>query len=104
MPAKFDGLLDHGRMEEVSLKSATWKPVRATRWSVDLVRPEFLNLRLGSPKKPIRRTAWLDGLRGFAAFMVYIHHNQLWAHGYTGNLIYENAFGYEGRHYVAALP
>ncbi|KAF2469832.1 acyltransferas-like protein [Lindgomyces ingoldianus] len=104
MPAKFDGLLDHDRMEEVSLKSAAWKPVRASRWSFDLVRPEFLNLRLSSPKKPIRRTAWLDGLRGFAAFMVYIHHNQLWAHGQNGNLIYENAFGYEGRHYTAALP
>jgi peptidoglycan/LPS O-acetylase OafA/YrhL len=43
-------------------------------------------------------------LRGFAALIVYIHHNQLWAHGHKGNEIYENAFGYKGNHYFAALP
>jgi peptidoglycan/LPS O-acetylase OafA/YrhL len=63
-----------------------------------------LTLRTGAPKAQIRRTAWLDGLRGFAAFLVYLHHNQLWAHSGNGNLVYENAFGYEGRHYFAALP
>jgi len=104
MPAKFEGLLDQSQIEEVSLKSADWRPVQPSRWSFDLVRPEFLNLRPGNSRKPLRRTAWLDGLRGFAAFIVYLHHNQLWAHGLNGNLIYESAFGYEGRHYFAALP
>ncbi|KAF2264658.1 acyltransferas-like protein [Lojkania enalia] len=104
MPATFGGLLDHGRVEDVSLKWDTWKPVRASRWSLDLVRPEFLSLRPGTPQKPVRRTAWLDGLRGFAALMVYLHHNQLWAHNIHGNLVFENSFGYEGRHYFAALP
>jgi peptidoglycan/LPS O-acetylase OafA/YrhL len=108
MPAKYDGLLDYCKLEDINLKSATWTPRRTSRWSLDLVRPEFFTtLRPGSPKspkKPIRRTAWLDGLRGFAALMVYIHHNQLWAHGYQGNLVFENAFGYEGRHYFAAMP
>lgn len=105
MPAKLDGLLDHGLLEDVNIHSATWKPVRASRWSLEAVRPEFLSLRPGSPKaKSIRPTAWLDGLRGFAAFLVYIHHNQLWAHGGLGNLVFESAFGYEGRHYFAALP
>ncbi|KAF2707314.1 hypothetical protein K504DRAFT_458747 [Pleomassaria siparia CBS 279.74] len=98
MTTKF-GLLDQGPTEEVS-----WRPTRISRWSLDSVRPEFLKLRSGSPKNPARQTAWLDGLRGFAAFMVYLHHNQLWAHGNKGNLIYESAFGYEGRHYFAALP
>jgi peptidoglycan/LPS O-acetylase OafA/YrhL len=106
MPAKFEGLLDQdqGHLEEINLKSADWRPKRASR--LDLLRPEFLSLRPGSPtsKKPVRQTAWLDGLRGFAAFTVYLHHNQLWAHGDKGNLIFENAFGYEGRHYFAALP
>ncbi|KAF2736412.1 acyltransferas-like protein [Polyplosphaeria fusca] len=105
MTSKFDGLLEEGRMEDVNLNSSTWKPVRSPRWSLDFVRPEFLALRLASPKKkPIRRTAWLDGLRGFAAFLVYIHHNQLWAHGFDGNRVYENSFGYDGKHYFAALP
>lgn len=106
MPTKFDGLLDHGRLEDVNLHSATWKPVRTARWSLDAVRPEFLSLRPGSPKKKptVRPTAWLDGLRGFAAFLVYWHHNMLWSHGGKGNFIFENAFGYEGRHYFATLP
>ncbi|CAO2652296.1 Nn.00g005790.m01.CDS01 [Neocucurbitaria sp. VM-36] len=105
MPTKFDGLLDHGRLEDVNLNSATWKPVRTARWSLDVVRPEFLSLRPGSPKKkPVRPTAWLDGLRGFAAFLVYIHHNSLWSHDGKGNFILETSFGYEGRHYFAALP
>jgi len=69
-----------------------------------MIRPEFLALRPSSPKKPIRRTAWLDGLRGFAAFMVYLHHNQLWGHGLHGNSVFENSFGFEGKHYFAALP
>lgn len=46
----------------------------------------------------------LDGLRGFAAFLVYLHHNQLWAHDDLGNKVYQNAFGFEGRNYFAALP
>lgn len=75
-----------------------------SRWNLDAVRPEFLSLHPGIPKKPIRRTAWLDGLRGIAAFTVYLHHHQLWSHGMHGNSIFENAFGYNGKHYFAALP
>jgi peptidoglycan/LPS O-acetylase OafA/YrhL len=107
MPAKYDGLLDHARMNEVKLTPVGWQPTRPSRWSLDIVRPEFLSLRPGSPrrsKKPIRRTAWLDGLRGFAAFIVYLHHNQLWAHGSDGNKVLENSFGYGGKHHFAALP
>ncbi|KAF2625830.1 hypothetical protein BU25DRAFT_345527 [Macroventuria anomochaeta] len=104
MPTKIEGPLDHGQLEDVRLDSATWKPVRATRWSLDVVRPEFLTLRPGSPKKLLQRTAWLDGLRGFAAFIVYLHHNQLYANDIHGNSVFENSFGYAGRHYFAALP
>jgi peptidoglycan/LPS O-acetylase OafA/YrhL len=102
MPGKGEGLLDHGTLEDVSLQSVSWKPSRVRNWSLDIVRPAFLRLRSG--KKPLRRTAWLDGLRGFAALLVCIHHNQLWAHGDRGNMIFENSFGYEGRRYFAALP
>ncbi|KAH7075097.1 acyltransferase family-domain-containing protein [Paraphoma chrysanthemicola] len=104
MPAKTEGLLDHGNLEDVSLRPATWKPSKMPRWSLEFARPEFLTLRTGSGNATVRRTAWLDGLRGFAAFLVYLHHNQLWSHGGKGNRVYENAFGYEGQHYFAALP
>lgn len=70
-----------------------------------MIRPEFLALRPSNPKpSTLRPTAWLDGLRGFAAFLVYLHHHQLWAHGAAGNEVFENAFGYQGKHYFAALP
>jgi peptidoglycan/LPS O-acetylase OafA/YrhL len=106
MSPKYEGLLDHVPLEEVDLKSATWRSVRPARWSLDLVRPEFFTTlrRTSSPKKPARRTAWLDGLRGFAAFLVYLHHNQLTAHDWQGNDILENAFGYNNKRYFAALP
>jgi peptidoglycan/LPS O-acetylase OafA/YrhL len=104
MPEKAEGLLDHGMLEDIDLRANSWKPSRAPRWTLDVIRPEFMALRSSVPKKPLRKTAWLDGLRGFAAFIVYIHHNQLWAHGEKGNVVYENAYGFEGRRYFAALP
>ncbi|KOS19074.1 hypothetical protein ESCO_000354 [Escovopsis weberi] len=59
---------------------------------------------LPAPEK-LRPTAYLDGLRGFAALLVYWHHHQLWAHGSAGlNPLFENGFGYEGKHAWVALP
>ncbi|KAL6711698.1 hypothetical protein ACN47E_004632 [Coniothyrium glycines] len=105
MPTTYNGLLDQTHLEDVNLRSAIWKPVRAGRWSLDAVRPEFTLLRQNTPNaQKLRPTAWLDGLRGFAALLVYFHHNQLWSHGQKGSLVYENAFGYQGRYYFAALP
>ncbi|KIW08536.1 uncharacterized protein PV09_00504 [Verruconis gallopava] len=58
-----------------------------------------------SQSERLRATAWLDGLRGFAALMVYVLHHEVWAHDSLGaDKILENAFGYEGRHYLAQLP
>ncbi|KAM7210744.1 Acyltransferase family domain containing protein [Rhypophila decipiens] len=57
--------------------------------------------------KPLRPTAYLDGLRGFAAFLVYIHHHQLWAHGaanYANAAVFENAFGWRGLFHLATVP
>ncbi|KAL3462813.1 acyltransferase 3 [Aspergillus heterothallicus] len=57
-------------------------------------------------EKPVTsRTAYLDGLRGFAALMVYWGHHQLWAHdGEGGEDIFENAYDYNGQNYFACLP
>lgn len=53
---------------------------------------------------PLRPTAYLDGLRGFAAFLVYWQHHVLWAHGPLQMAAIENAFGYNGQHHFAAFP
>ncbi|KAK3352628.1 acyltransferase family-domain-containing protein [Lasiosphaeria hispida] len=56
--------------------------------------------------KPMRPTAYLDGLRGFAAFLVYIHHHQLWAHGasnFRQAVIFENAFGWQGEYHFSTF-
>jgi peptidoglycan/LPS O-acetylase OafA/YrhL len=54
-------------------------------------------------RKQIRATAYLDGLRGFAAFMVYWHHHQLWPRQLAGG-IFESAWGYNDKYFFAALP
>jgi peptidoglycan/LPS O-acetylase OafA/YrhL len=58
-------------------------------------------------ERTLHSTAYLDGLRGFAALLVYLHHHELWVHDYHGleqNKIFENAFGYDGEYSFAAFP
>jgi len=72
------------------------------RWLRHLLWP----ISTGEPSKPLRPTAYLDGLRGFCAFLVYIHHHELWAHGafnYFKSLSFENAFGWRGEYYFATF-
>jgi peptidoglycan/LPS O-acetylase OafA/YrhL len=66
------------------------------------MKPNFA-LKSSRPAK-LRRTAYLDGLRGFAAFLVYILHNELWAHSWEGQEIMENAWGFNGKYYFTAFP
>ncbi|KAK2599095.1 hypothetical protein QQS21_005436 [Conoideocrella luteorostrata] len=57
--------------------------------------------------KSSRKTAHLDGLRGFAALLVYWHHHVLWVHNADRlgqNSIFENSFGYQNKYHFAALP
>jgi hypothetical protein len=50
-------------------------------------------------KLAVNRTAYLDGLRGFAALLVYSLHHQVWGHsGMGGEFILENAFGWNGKY------
>jgi peptidoglycan/LPS O-acetylase OafA/YrhL len=62
-----------------------------------------------SKPEQLRPTAWLDGLRGFAAFIVYWHHHQLWTHqamtidGVPGNVILERGYGYEDQFHFATF-
>jgi len=56
-------------------------------------------------KKQLRKTAYLDGLRGFAALLVYSLHHQIWGHsGIGGEKILENSFGWEQQYYFISLP
>lgn len=78
---------------------------RAARWVGNFVQPEFGSRSDRQSTQPMRRTAYLDGLRGFAALLVYCGHHQLWAHDAIGaNSIYDNAYGYQGKHHFLALP
>jgi len=54
------------------------------------------------PKK-LRPTAYLDGLRGFAALLVFIQHHEEWAHCFSIP-IFEGGFGYRGNYYFATFP
>ena len=72
-------------------------PIYNTRmWLTDLLRPAILTRGRGG-KQQNRRTAYLDGLRGFAAFLVYWHHHQLWPRqNYLimgADYIFENSWG-----------
>lgn len=71
---------------------------------LEVMRPEIFTR---GPRKQPRPTAYLDGLRGFAAFMVYWQHHQVWARvgmaATEGNII-ENVWGYEGKYYFATFP
>ncbi|KAI4142314.1 MAG: hypothetical protein LQ340_007384 [Diploschistes diacapsis] len=103
MSSKHKGVLEDGYWEDINPEPSLSSYTRTLRWNLDFFRPLVLK-RTESLHKPLRRTAYLDGLRGFAAFLVYWHHHQLWAHDATGeNSILENAFGYEEKYNFACF-
>ncbi|EFX02571.1 hypothetical protein CMQ_4251 [Grosmannia clavigera kw1407] len=132
MPSNLeDGLLDRDGMasqtrELMPWQSATWETSgaiitpakRKLRWLRTLlwpaanadsggIRASGSGTASGSGPRSLRPTAYLDGLRGFAAFLVYIHHHQLWAHAASllgDDQIFENAYGYNGQYRFATLP
>ncbi|KAL1895626.1 hypothetical protein Sste5346_005095 [Sporothrix stenoceras] len=79
-------------------------PAKSIVWKIW----DICTLNDGASTAAVRRdTAYLDGLRGFAAFLVYIHHNELWAHAaspHGDNEYFENAYGFKGKHFFATLP
>lgn len=102
-----DNILEKGYWQDISTDlqkpPASPEPARSMKWWAELVRPEFL-AKTGTRAQSVRRTAYLDGLRGFAALMVYLGHHQLWAHDDEAGQVFENAYGFENKHYFAALP
>ncbi|RMZ91141.1 hypothetical protein DV736_g1594, partial [Chaetothyriales sp. CBS 134916] len=103
MPPRSEGLL-----EKADWEPAKHDPVRSAastlRRSAHFIRPCFLK-KTSNRNNKLRRTAYLDGLRGVAAVIVYFGHHQLWAHdSMRPERILENGFGYERRYYFAAFP
>lgn len=78
------------------MKSVTLRGLRQLLWPKS-------NNGSDAPRQ-LRPTAYLDGLRGFAAFLVYIHHHQLWAHDLRAYVVFENAYGYDNEYHLATLP
>jgi peptidoglycan/LPS O-acetylase OafA/YrhL len=105
MAPKDDGLLGNGYYNGIKPESETKFPSRTARW-LDYVRPSiFTKSPQAVRKSQLRPTAYLDGLRGFAAFLVYWGHHQLWSRMVIhADKIFENGWGYQGNYYFACLP
>lgn len=96
-----EGLLDNGQWEGHQ-KQEFFKTAQDTaQWTLELLQPSVLS-RPGK-RTQIRSTAYLDGLRGFAAFLVYWHHHQLWPRQLAGG-IFESAWGFRGDYFFCAMP
>lgn len=90
------------RLGELRLASPRLLPSRKASWLFRRLRSTFWPAANSTgPQKPLRKTAYLDGLRGFAALLVYWQHHQLWAHEPQDKQIIENAFGFQGKYYFA---
>lgn len=103
-----DGLLEKGIWADITPDSKGPLLERVTKNAVDYLRPSFFSqfwkTTPGRTAK-LRRTAYLDGLRGFAAFMVYWGHHHLWSRDAIHiDRIWDNGFGYEHKYYFATLP
>ncbi|KAI9827427.1 MAG: hypothetical protein M1819_006968 [Sarea resinae] len=104
MPARYDSILDTGHWQKIRSNLKLSAHTRVAQWGIELVRPAFLT-KVWSPQPQLRRTAYLDGLRGFAALLVYWGHHHLWARDqWSADTVFENAFGYDQQYYAACLP
>lgn len=79
--------------------------LESLRYTITTLR-RSVSLPPSTPRgQPLKPTAWLDGLRGFAALLVYFHHHQLWVHNpMNRSRFFEEAYGHEGHRYFGALP
>ncbi|KXX74585.1 hypothetical protein MMYC01_209453 [Madurella mycetomatis] len=83
------------RVSSLLMKSAIFRGLRHVFWPT--------STSSDGPRQ-LRPTAYLDGLRGFAAFLVYIHHQTLWSHSLQDGAILESAFGLKGEFHFATFP
>lgn len=73
------------------------------------VSPALLVIQPACLKRPVkstklRRTAYLDGIRGFAAFLVYWLHHELWSHeSQQADSKLQSSWGYNRQYYLASF-
>ncbi|KAK4153588.1 acyltransferase family-domain-containing protein [Chaetomidium leptoderma] len=102
-PKRHDDLTGPGTVSFFMTAAASWLgSIRGT--SLTRIFSPWPSTAGGSQPERLRPTAYLDGLRGFAAFLVYWHHHELWAHVPPQVSSLESAFGFDGLHYFATLP
>ncbi|KAG9700480.1 hypothetical protein KCU95_g2043, partial [Aureobasidium melanogenum] len=94
---------------EAMLGSHGPQPQVKRSWSMPFSAAVTQSTHLEKDKKPrnpeLHRTAYLDGLRGFAALLVFSLHHQVWGHsGSGGEFILENAFGWNGTYRLICFP
>ncbi|EKD15317.1 uncharacterized protein L3040_001684 [Drepanopeziza brunnea f. sp. 'multigermtubi'] len=99
-----EDLLEKGYWQGINSEARNPNLRRAFHKFVDIVRPSILT-QGPAANKPLFPTSYLDGLRGFAALLVYIQHHELWVREADGDgEIFENGFGYNGKHHFATFP
>ncbi|KAH7013909.1 acyltransferase family-domain-containing protein [Ilyonectria destructans] len=110
MPSSRPGILDGTGWEDVKQSpspeltvSEDWKPAKPVRRYTQIMKWIKWSFWSSSPHPPkkLRPTAYLDGLRGFAALLVYWHHHELWVHDMES--AFGNGFGYEGNYYLISF-
>jgi peptidoglycan/LPS O-acetylase OafA/YrhL len=91
------------KLRNDTLLGRIWSKVRCGPGHFKVLIPSFLNREPsgGAPKR-VNKTAWLDGLRGVAAFIVFIYHFQ-YAH-HTGWKIGYGGGNGKNDHYIGQLP
>ncbi|KAK5061544.1 hypothetical protein LTR84_008088 [Exophiala bonariae] len=100
MVKSHEGIIGNGYWKPVKADTEPSSFNRATEWCGKAIRPSFL--RDSDSTSARKRTAYLDGLRGFAALLVYWGHHELWAH--DSEAILENVYGYDSQYYFVNLP
>lgn len=94
---------DHDQDEKKPTTLAHVKSLYTSLWKS---KSDHGPLKRQNPqKRALRRTAYLDGLRGFAALLVYSLHHQNWARlDWVERGIMENSWGWERHYYFGTLP
>ncbi|ORY82458.1 acyltransferase family-domain-containing protein [Protomyces lactucae-debilis] len=97
------GSTDSSQQEYLTSKTASLRP-SPNFWTnlASSLTPEIFQISKRYAG-PLRDTAYLDGLRGVAAFLVYIVHHESWAHP-VWLPVMEMGYGYDGHRYFACLP
>ena len=106
MAPEADSLLEHGMdLLDKDFTQSRLDILRSWASSVVHTTKKIQSPLFKRPNARLRPTAYLDGMRGFAALLVYFLHNQIWAHGSLhADQIMENGFGYKKQYYFACLP